>query len=74
MDPNNYRLSKEFLQEMLENSDKKDFETIFDNSKDDLSIQDEISRAIDLPFITHLSEPMKKMNIDYLQNVVKNCY
>lgn len=76
MNPANYRLSKEVLQEMLDEEYKKkfhQFETIYDTQVKGSSPADASQKYID-EFFNKLSEPLKKMQADYLTAVSKGCY
>ena len=69
MNPANYRLSKEILQEMLDEDFNKKyhrFQTHFDKFNPGLSSNDLSQKALDELYTFHLSEPLKKMKIDYL--------
>ena len=69
MNPSNYRLSKEVLQAMLDDDYQKkvhQFETVYDNQVKGLSPSDMAQKFMDEFLIKH-SEPLKKMQIDYLQ-------
>lgn len=77
MNPANYRLSKEILQEMLDEDYDKKFhrnETYYDKYNPGLSPQDLSQKAIDDLFENLLSEPLKKMHAAYLKNATSNCY
>ena len=76
MNPANYKLSKEVLQEMLDDEyDKKfhKFETIYDKEVKGQSPADLSQKWID-DFFVRLSDPLKKMHIEYLTAATKNCY
>ena len=76
MNPANYKLSKEILQEMLEDDYNKryhQFETIYDRQVKGESPADLSQRWSDDLFV-RLSEPLKKMQIEYLTSATKNCY
>lgn len=76
MNPANYKLSKEILQEMLEDDYNKrfhQFETIYDKQVQGLSPADLSQKWMD-DFFVRLSEPLKKMQAEYLTNSGKNCY
>jgi hypothetical protein len=76
MNPANYRLSKEVLQEMLEEDYNKrfhQFETIYDRQVQGQSPADLSQKYMD-DFFVRLSEPLKKMQADYLTAAAKNCY
>ena len=77
MNPASYRLSKEILQEMIDNDDEKVFrkyESIYDTSIKGPSPAERNQQVIDEIFTKHLSEPLKKLHIEYLQSVTKKCY
>lgn len=76
MNPASYKLSKEVLQEMLEadyNKKFHQFETIYDRQVKGLSPADVSQKWID-DFFVRLSDPLKKMQIEYLNNATKKCY
>ena len=76
MNPANYKLSKEVLQEMLDDEYKKKFHrfsTIYDKETKGLSPADESQKWID-DFFNRLSGPLKKMYAEYLNNANNNCY
>ena len=76
MNPANYRLSKEVLQEMLDDEYNKkfhQFETIYDRQTKGLSPADQSQKWMD-DFFNRLSEPLKKMQAEYLTSITKNCY
>ena len=76
MNPANYKLSREVLQEMLDadyNKNFHKFETIYDRDVQGKSPADVSQQWIDDLYV-RLSEPLKKMQADYLQTVAKNCY
>ena len=76
MNPANYKLSREVLQEMLDteyNQKFHKFETIYDREVQGKSPADISQQWIDDLFV-RLSDPLKKMQIDYLQAASKICY
>lgn len=76
MNPANYRLSKEVLQEMLDEDYNKrfhQFETIYDRQVKGDSPADLSQKWMD-DFFVRLSEPLKKMQAEYLTSATKNCY
>ena len=76
MNPANYRLSKEVLQEMLDADYKKQFhkfETVYDTQVKGQSPADVSQQWMD-DFFNRLSEPLKRMQTDYLTAVTKSCY
>jgi hypothetical protein len=76
MNPANYRLSKEVLQEMLEEDYNKkfhQFETIYDRQVKGQSPADVSQKWLD-DFFVRLSDPLKKMQSEYLTTASKNCY
>ena len=76
MNPANYKLSKEVLQDMLEEDYNKNFhkfETIYDRQVQGLSPADLSQKWMD-DFFVRLSDPLKKMQAEYLTNATKNCY
>ena len=76
MNPASYKLSKEVLQEMLEDDYHKKFhkfETIYDRQVKGLSPADQSQKWMD-DFFVRISEPLKKMQVDYLSSAAKNCY
>ena len=76
MNPANYKLSREVLQEMLDNDYNQKFhkfETIYDREVQGKSPADISQQWIDDLYV-RLSEPLKKLQIDYLQSAAKNCY
>ena len=76
MNPASYKLSKEVLQDMLEadyNKKFHKFETIYDRQVQGQSPADISQKWID-DFFVRLSEPLKKMQVEYLNAATKNCY
>ena len=76
MNPANYKLSSEVLQEMLEDDYNKkfhQFETMYDKQVQGQSPADMSQRWMD-DFFIRLSEPLKKMQAEYLTTSSKNCY
>ena len=76
MNPASYRLSKEVLQEMLDEEYNKQFhqfETIYDRHVKGQSPADLSQKWLDDLYI-RLSDPLKKMQVDYLSAAAKNCY
>ena len=76
MNPANYKLSKEVLQEMLDEDYNKKFhkfETIYDRQVQGDSPADLSQKWMD-DFFVRLSEPLKKMQVEYLSAATKNCY
>ena len=76
MNPANYRLSKEVLQEMIDDDYRKKFhkfESAYDINIHGVSPADESQQIIDDLF-TRLSEPLKKLYAEYLTTANKNCY
>ena len=76
MNPASYKLSKEVLQEMLEDEYNKKFhkfETIYDRQVTGQSPADLSQKWMD-DFYVRLSEPLKKMQAEYLSNSAKNCF
>ena len=76
MNPADYRLSKEVLQEMLDadyNQKFHQFESIYDREVKGLSPADVSQKWLD-DFFVRLSEPLKKMQYEYLTQATKNCY
>lgn len=49
------------------------FETIYDRRVQGLSPADQSQKWMD-DFFVRLSEPLKKMQVEYLTNATKNCY
>ena len=77
MNPEKYSLSKDVLQQMLDsdyNSRFHQFETIYDRQvRGGMSPSDLSQYWVDR-FFEDISEPLKRMQVEYLQNAVKNCY
>ena len=76
MNPASYRLSKEVLQEMLDEDYNKrfhQFETIYDRQVQGQSPADLSQKYMD-EFFVRLSDPLKKMQADYLNAATKGCY
>ena len=76
MNPASYRLSKEVLQEMLDDDYNRrfhQFETIYDRQVKGESPADLSQRWSDDLF-TRLSEPLKKMQAEYLSTATRTCY
>ncbi len=68
MNPAQYSLSAEVLQEMLDQDYRKkfhQFETLYDRKLKGLSNSDMSQKLLD-EFYDRLSEPLKKMQVDYL--------
>ena len=75
LNPSNYKLSPQLLDEMLDNDYRKGpghFATIYDqtNKKSPEQMTHEALNNLQLS----LSEPLKKMHTTYLARVTKNCY
>ena len=76
MNPASYKLSKEVLQEMLEEEYNKKFhkfETIYDREVQGRSPADLSQKWMD-DFFVRVSEPLKKMQVEYLTSSSKNCF
>ena len=76
MNPANYRLSKEVLQEMLDHEHDQVAHrghSIYGTDVQGLSPADMAQKMMD-GFFDRLSEPLKKMQVDYLTRAGKNCY
>ena len=76
MNPANYKLSREVLQEMLDTEYNKkfhQFETIYDREVKGMSPADASQKWIDDLYV-RLSDPLKKMQAEYLQAAAKGCY
>ena len=76
MNPANYKLSREVLQEMLDTEYNKkfhQFETIYDREVKGMSPADASQKWIDDLYV-RLSDPLKKMQAEYLQAAAKDCY
>ena len=76
MNPANYRLSKEVLQEMLNQDQEKAFgkiDSMYGTDVQGLSPADTAQHWINDIF-TRLSEPLKKMQVEYLTKAGKTCY
>ena len=76
MNPANYKLSKEVLQEMIDSEYKNEYhryETFYDTDIKGLSPADLSQKWLDDLFVK-LSEPLKKMQVEFLNNSAKNCY
>jgi hypothetical protein len=61
---------------MIDEDYRKEFHpyvTTYDKYNDGLSLQDQSQKALDELYTVHLSEPLKKMQIDYLTSA-KACY
>ena len=77
MNPANYRLSKEVLQDMINDDNEKMFNRFSSIYKENIKGQspDEQSlHLIDELFSKHLSEPLKKMEVDYFKVINEKCY
>ena len=76
MNPATYKLSKEVLQEMLDDDYNKkfhQFETMYDRQVQGQSPADLSQKWMD-DFFVRLSEPLKKMQAEYLTSATKSCY
>jgi hypothetical protein len=76
MNPASYKLSKEVLQEMLEDEYNKKFhkfETIYDRQVQGQSPADLSQKWMD-DFFVRISEPLKKMQAEYLTQSAKTCF
>ena len=76
MNPATYKLSKEVLQEMLDDEYNKkfhQFETVYDRQVQGLSPADLSQKWMD-DFFVRLSDPLKKMQAEYLTTATKSCY
>ena len=77
MNPANYRLSKEIIQEMIDEENRKEnhpYESLHDRFEKGQSYYDLVDQALDELQNVYLSEPLKKVHTEMLQNVIKNCY
>ncbi|CDW79050.1 UNKNOWN [Stylonychia lemnae] len=77
MNPGSYRLSRQVLQQMIDQEYDELFnqnETIYNTQVQGQSYSQQSQRNIDELFTTTLSEPLKKMHASYLRSVAKNCY
>jgi hypothetical protein len=76
MNPSSYKLSKDVLQQMIESDDAKSlnqFQSIYGSEVKGLSPSDQAQKHTD-DFFDSLSVPLKKMQIEYLEKSISNCY
>ena len=73
MDPDTFQMTPADLQAMLDKSPSHPYLQIPGRPQTDFTCQD-FSKSYIEKFFSQMSEPMKRMQTQYLENTIKKCY